>query len=103
MNETLISVTNAARNFSNCISLVRYQGASFVLEKNGVPVARIVPVNAKLGTDLDQLGTITRHTPIVALPDTEKERLPVTSTQVEGAGKRNLEPAKLPKRPTLNW
>ena len=38
-----MSVTDAARNFADCINRVRYQGASFVLLKNGVAVARIVP------------------------------------------------------------
>jgi prevent-host-death family protein len=45
MKKTIsISVTDAARNFSDCINRVRYQGVSFVLHKNGVPVARIEPV-----------------------------------------------------------
>lgn len=38
-----ISVTDAARNFSECINRARYQGTTFVLHKNGTPVARIVP------------------------------------------------------------
>jgi prevent-host-death family protein len=43
MSEHSISVTEAARNFSDCINRARYQGTTFVLLKNGVPVARIVP------------------------------------------------------------
>jgi prevent-host-death family protein len=39
-----ISVTEAARNFSDCINRVRYQGTTFILHKNGVPVARVEPV-----------------------------------------------------------
>ncbi|MGA3129214.1 MAG: type II toxin-antitoxin system prevent-host-death family antitoxin [Terracidiphilus sp.] len=42
-----ISVTEAARNFADCVNRARYQGASFVLEKNGIPVARIVPAARK--------------------------------------------------------
>ena len=38
-----ISVTEASRNFADCVNRARYQGASFVLLKNGNPVARIVP------------------------------------------------------------
>ena len=38
-----ISVTEAARNFAECINRAHYQGTTFVLHKNGVPVARIVP------------------------------------------------------------
>ena len=36
-------MTEAARNFADCINRVRYQGTSFILHKNGVAVARIVP------------------------------------------------------------
>jgi prevent-host-death family protein len=38
-----ITVTEAARNFSDCVNRARYQGTTFILQKNGVPVARIVP------------------------------------------------------------
>jgi len=40
-------VTEAARNFADCINRARYQGTTFVLHKNGVPVARIVPERKK--------------------------------------------------------
>jgi antitoxin (DNA-binding transcriptional repressor) of toxin-antitoxin stability system len=43
MREQAISVTGAARNFADCINRAHYQGTTFVLHKNGVPVARIVP------------------------------------------------------------
>jgi prevent-host-death family protein len=49
-----ISVTEAARNFADCVNRVRYQNMSFVLLKNGTPVARLVPEKEKicLGRDL---------------------------------------------------
>ena len=47
MTEKAISVTEAARNFADCINRAHYQGVTFVLHKNGVPVARIVPEEAK--------------------------------------------------------
>jgi prevent-host-death family protein len=50
MSTKAISVTEAARNFADCVNRVRYQGTSFVLEKNGVPVARIVPEEIKDNT-----------------------------------------------------
>jgi len=50
MREESISVTEAARNFSDCINRVRYQGTTFILHKNGVPVARIVPEERKRNT-----------------------------------------------------
>jgi prevent-host-death family protein len=43
MSEKAISVTEAARNFADCINRVHYQGTTFILHKNGAPVARIVP------------------------------------------------------------
>lgn len=36
-------MTEASRNFAECINRVRYQGLSFLLVKNGKPVARLVP------------------------------------------------------------
>ena len=50
MREQAISVTEAARNFADCIDRARYQGTTFVLHKNGVPVARIVPEQEKEST-----------------------------------------------------
>ena len=38
-----MSVTEAARNFAECVDRARYQGTVFVLLKNGTPVARITP------------------------------------------------------------
>jgi prevent-host-death family protein len=43
MKVVSISVTDAARNFSDVVNRVRYQQTSFVLLKSGKAVARIVP------------------------------------------------------------
>ena len=43
MRPVSISVTEAARSFADCVNRVRYQGAAFILHKNGVAVARLVP------------------------------------------------------------
>ena len=50
MKTTPISVTEAARNFADCVNRVHYQGMTFVLLKNGTPVARIVPHDNKTCT-----------------------------------------------------
>jgi prevent-host-death family protein len=50
MKKTSISVTEAARNFADCVNRVRYQNMTFVLLKNGTPVARIVPHESKTCT-----------------------------------------------------
>ena len=47
-----ISVTDAARNFADCINRVHYQNVTFVLLKNGSPVAHITPAD-KMGTGRD--------------------------------------------------
>ena len=47
MKKTVISVTEAARNFAECVNRVRYQKMTFVLLKNGTPVARLVPEQKK--------------------------------------------------------
>ena len=48
MKETPISVTEAARNFADCVNRVHYQNMTFVLLKNGMPVARLVPERKKV-------------------------------------------------------
>ena len=50
MKKTSISVTEAARNFADCVNRVRYQNMTFVLLKNGTPVARLVPEKKKTGS-----------------------------------------------------
>jgi len=54
MKETSISVTEAARNFAECVNRAHYQNVTFVLLKNGSPVARLGPADQKicLGRDL---------------------------------------------------
>ena len=43
MKETTITVTEAARNFADCVNRAHYQNVTFVLLKNGRPVARLAP------------------------------------------------------------
>ena len=54
MKKTTISVTEAARNFADCVNRAHYQHVTFVLLKNGSPFARLVPDNEKVcaGRDL---------------------------------------------------
>jgi antitoxin (DNA-binding transcriptional repressor) of toxin-antitoxin stability system len=44
----IISVTEAARNFADCVSRAHYQNVTFVLLKGGSPIARIVPDTEKV-------------------------------------------------------
>jgi antitoxin (DNA-binding transcriptional repressor) of toxin-antitoxin stability system len=43
MTKMVITVTEAARNFADCVNRAHYQNVTFVLLKNGTPVARLVP------------------------------------------------------------
>jgi antitoxin (DNA-binding transcriptional repressor) of toxin-antitoxin stability system len=54
MKKTSITVTEAARNFADCVNRVHYQNVTFVLLKNGEPFARLVPDDEKVcaGRDL---------------------------------------------------
>lgn len=53
MKKTTISVTEAARNFADCLNRAHYQNTSFVLLKNGRPFARIEPESEKRCTGRD--------------------------------------------------
>ena len=54
MRKTTISVTEATRNFADCVNRAHYQNVTFVLLKNGLPFARLGPEFEKLcvGRDL---------------------------------------------------
>jgi hypothetical protein len=54
MPRRTITVTEAARNFANCVNRAHYQNMTFVLLKNGSPFARLSPENEKvcLGSEL---------------------------------------------------
>lgn len=53
MRKTTISVTDAARNFADCVNRAHYQNVTFVLLKNGAPVARLCPDGEKVCTGRD--------------------------------------------------
>ena len=50
-------MTEAARNFADCVNRAHYQNVTFVLLKNGSPFARLVPDRQQVcvGRDLAQL------------------------------------------------
>ena len=53
MKETTITVTEAARNFADCVNRAHYQNMTFVLLKKGKPFARIEPHAEKRCTGRD--------------------------------------------------
>jgi antitoxin (DNA-binding transcriptional repressor) of toxin-antitoxin stability system len=60
MRKTTISVTDAARNFADCVNRAHYQNVTFVLLKNGSPVARLVPDNEKICAGRDLAGALAK-------------------------------------------
>lgn len=60
MTKAIISVTEAARNFADCVNRVHYQNVTFVLLKNGAPVARLVPDGEKVCTGRDLAKALDR-------------------------------------------
>jgi len=55
---TTISVTEASRNFADCVNRSHYQNVTFVLLKNGAPFARLVPDNEKVCFGRDLAGVL---------------------------------------------
>jgi antitoxin (DNA-binding transcriptional repressor) of toxin-antitoxin stability system len=53
VQKKVISVTEAARNFADCVNRAHYQNITFILLKNGSPVARLVPDGEKVCTGRD--------------------------------------------------
>jgi len=43
MNDTILTVTEAARAFADCVNRAHDQRQSFLLTKNGVAFARLIP------------------------------------------------------------
>ena len=58
MKKTTITVTEAARNFADCVNRAHYQHTTFVLLKNGKPVARLEPDGEKRCTGRDLAGAL---------------------------------------------
>ena len=53
MKTEKISVSEAARNFADCLNRAHYQNTTFVLLKNGKPFARLVPAGETVCTGRD--------------------------------------------------
>ena len=53
-----MTATDLARKLGDVLARVRYRGDSFIVEKNGVPVARVIPIEpAKRATVAEALAT----------------------------------------------
>jgi hypothetical protein len=60
VEKKLITVTEAARNFADCVNRAHYQNVTFVLLKNGAPVARLVPDAEKICTGRDLAAALAK-------------------------------------------
>jgi prevent-host-death family protein len=59
-----ISATRVVREFSEILNEVRYKSQSYVVERNGRPIARLVPVSEhKEGKRLKELKTLLSSLP----------------------------------------
>lgn len=65
-----ISATEASRTFSELLNRVRYRGDSFVVERAGEAICRIVPANLPKATTVRALAELLANAP---KPDTEFE------------------------------
>ena len=86
MKKTSITVTEASRNFADCVNRAHYQNVKFVLLKNGEPVARLVPDNEKVCVGRDLAEALVK----IALPENEAR---VWHRDLEAARKSVKEPA----------
>ena len=67
MKESTITVHEAARHFADCVERSRSENTTFVLVKDGEPVARLVPENGRHCTGRDLAAVVNR----TALPVAE--------------------------------
>lgn len=68
-----ITATEAARNFSKILDRAKHRGETFVVERNGEPVAEIRPA-AKRGTVADLIDVLKQPPPD---PDWERDMLEI--------------------------
>lgn len=56
--ESKISATEAQRSFSDVLNRVKYRGEVFIVERGGLPIARIVPVGPARATVGDLIALL---------------------------------------------
>jgi prevent-host-death family protein len=67
MKKTSITVTEASRNFAECVNRAHYQNITFVLLKNGEPVARLIPDSERVCVGRDLAAALVK----AGLPENE--------------------------------
>jgi antitoxin (DNA-binding transcriptional repressor) of toxin-antitoxin stability system len=61
MKKAAITVTEASRNFADCVNRAHYQNLTFVLLKNGKPFARLSPEKEKICTGRELADVIAKN------------------------------------------
>jgi antitoxin (DNA-binding transcriptional repressor) of toxin-antitoxin stability system len=57
--EKSVTATEAVRDFSGILNLVRFKGDTYIVKRGGKPVARIAPFEEpKVGRTLKELGAL---------------------------------------------
>ena len=89
MPRRTITVTEAARNFADCVNRAHYQNMTFVLLKNGSPFARLAPENEKVCLGREMTGALAKS--------------PLSATEAR-AWYRDLQQARNKlKGPNIKW
>ncbi len=55
MSDIRVTATDLARNLGEVLGRIRYRGDSFLVERNGEPVARVVPLVERPTASLRQI------------------------------------------------
>jgi len=71
METVSISVTEASRNFADCVNRARYQGTAFILLKGGQAVAHLVPVAQKPSKGIELAATLEKFLHDIHLDESE--------------------------------
>jgi antitoxin (DNA-binding transcriptional repressor) of toxin-antitoxin stability system len=86
--------------FADCVNRVRYQGVSFLLQKNGVPVARIFTVDPASCMNLEDVVAADVEVRSAARADREDTVAPPSDASVDAPA---LPSEGRLKTPILNW
>lgn len=82
--EKVITATRLARELGDVLGRIRYRGESFVIERNGTPVARLIPMKTvRAGHVIDALRRWREAS----------EREPGFASDLERIGAADREPA----------
>lgn len=93
--ESTLTVTDAARNFSDVINRVVYRGDTAILTRNGKPVARIIPERPKVtGRELAKIWAKRERMP--------KEEAEAFARDIE-EGRRLYNKPEVPRDPWEKW